>query len=215
VQLQVVAGRLDPVDLAGAEERHAPGALDDEPVGRRGALGAELGGQREHAARERVALLVRQLGPDALERLLEAGLVERLEQVVEGAHLEGAQRVGLVSGDEHHEREALAADRLHHGKPVPLGHLHVEEHQVRRLAPDGLDGRPPVAALGDHLHVRLAGQQRNDRLAPERLVVHDDRPDGHDANSPTAGTAAAGGASRHGMTRRTVRPRWPTRQNSN
>ena len=34
VELDVVAGRLDPVDLAGADEEHAAAGLDDEPFER-------------------------------------------------------------------------------------------------------------------------------------------------------------------------------------
>ena len=72
----------------------------------------------------------------ALQRLAEPLAVERLQQVVERAHLERPQRVLIVRGDEDHERHALAADRLDHLEPVHLRHLDVEEHQIRRVIHD-------------------------------------------------------------------------------
>ena len=79
---------------------------------------------------------------DALQLLLRAGeglaealAVERLEQVVDRVHVERAQRVAVVGGDEDDERHLVGADRVDHVEAVGAGHLHVEEHQVGRRAP--------------------------------------------------------------------------------
>ena len=53
----------------------------------------------------------------------------------------------IVRGHEDHERHALAADRLDHLEAVHLRHLHVEEHQVRRVIHDRGDRFLAVAAL--------------------------------------------------------------------
>ena len=113
----------------------------------------------------------------ALQRFGEALAVERLEQVVERADLERAQRVLIVGGHEDHERHALAADGFDHLEAVHLRHLHVEEHEIRLVIDDRRDGFFAVAALADDLDVRLARQQPGQPLPRERLIVHDQRPD--------------------------------------
>jgi hypothetical protein len=59
----------------------------------------------------------------------------------------------IVSGDEDHERHALGADRLDDVEPVHLGHLDVEEDQLRGEVLDGGDRLLAVAALTGDLDV--------------------------------------------------------------
>ena len=84
------------------------------------------GGGRELPDRQRLA------PPEPFARPLQRGGqtlgAERLQQVVDGVHVEGAQRVLIVGGDEHHGD--VAADQLEHLEPVELRHLHVEQQQV-------------------------------------------------------------------------------------
>ena len=47
------------------------------------------------------------------QRIGEAGVVERFEQVVERVHLEGTECVLIVGRDEHDHREAVRPDPLH------------------------------------------------------------------------------------------------------
>ena len=90
------------------------------------------------------------LGP--LEGFLEAFPVEGLQQVIEGVHLEGAQGVVVVGGASVHSAQ--------HGEAVHLGHLHVEEQQVRRVLLDGGHSLAPIGALADNLDVAVGGEQR-------------------------------------------------------
>ena len=67
----------------------------------------------------------------ARQRSLEARVVERLQQVVSGAHFEGFQRILIVGGDEHDERQGLRVERARQREPRHGVHLDVEEQQLR------------------------------------------------------------------------------------
>ena len=64
-----------------------------------------------------------------------------------------------------------------HREPVEVGHLDVEEHQVRRLRPDQVDRLAPVAGLAGDLDVLLAPEQLGEPTARRLLVVDDQRAD--------------------------------------
>ena len=108
-----------------------------------------------------------------LERLPKAVAAERLQQVVERVHLERAERVLVVGGDEDDRRHLLGTDGLDDAEAVDTGHLHVEEHQVGHLVLNRRDGLRAVAALAHHFDVVLLLQQRQHALARDRLVVDD------------------------------------------
>ena len=113
----------------------------------------------------------------AIERLLEALLVERLQQVVDGVHLEGLQRVLVVRGHEDGDGQLAVAEALHDFEAVELGNLHVEEQSA------GLSRRITSTASRPSRHSPItsmslfAPEQRPDALPGERLVVDDQRPD--------------------------------------
>ena len=56
------------------------------------------------------------------------------------------------------------------GKPVHIGHHHVQHHQVGILLPDGLDGFQPVAAGDDFIALILKIEAG--ALDQQRLIVH-------------------------------------------
>ena len=108
MQPDVVARRLDPVDLVGPEEEQPAARLDDEPVGL-GLVAAQVLDEREQPAAEVAGLVALDMAPRALQRLVEALAVERLEQVVERPDLERLERVLVVGGDEDDERHPVGA----------------------------------------------------------------------------------------------------------
>ena len=139
----------------------------------------ELLGQRRGAAAPHVRLA-------AFERAAEAFVVEGLEQVVERRHLEGAQGVCIIGGDEDDRRPPVtgAAQQL---EGVAAGHLHVQEHQLglaeqrQRVA--------PVAGLADQPDLGIAGEQAAQHRPRQRLIVDDQHADGfagHDRPSSPA-----------------------------
>ena len=109
MQAHVVAGRLDPVDVVGAEEEHAAARLDDQAIQLR-RFRLDVVDEREQPAPEVAGASAFELGARMRERLLETIAAERLEQVVERVHFERAQRVLVVGGDED-DRRHLSRDR--------------------------------------------------------------------------------------------------------
>ena len=139
--------------------------------------GLQIADEREQPLAEVAGLARVDLAADAAQRALEALAVERLEQVVERLHLERAQRVLVVGGDEHDGRHPIRADGLDHLEAVELRHLDVEEHEIRGLGQDGLDGFDAVPGFADDLDVLFSAEERAHPLARERLVVDDQRTD--------------------------------------
>ena len=176
VQADVVAGGFDPVDLVHPQEEQPSGRLDHQTVGAR-LIPAQVLDQGEQAPAQVAGFVALDLLARALQGLGEALAVERLEDVVEGADLEGLQGVLVVRGDEDHQRHALRPDRVDHVEAAHLRHLHVQEHQVRRVVLDRHHGFFAVAALRRHLDVRLERQQCRQPLARQRFVVDDQRLD--------------------------------------
>ena len=105
--------------------------------------------------------------------------VDGLEQVVDGVHLEGADGVGVVGGDEDNGRHLLRPDLLDDGEAVALWHVDIQDDEVGGQPPDGGDRLGDVAAVGHHPHLGLAAQQVAQALPRERLVVDDDRAELH------------------------------------
>src|SRR5215212_4426908 len=70
------------------------------------------------------------------EGVVEPLSLERLEQIVERVDLEGAQRVLVEGGHEHHRGHPLGAHFGDHPEAVEVGHLDVEKDQVRLSCED-------------------------------------------------------------------------------
>ena len=103
---------------------------------------------------------------------LEALVDERLQQVVERMGVEGVDRVAVEGGDEYDHRHARLRDAAQHLEAVDARHLDVEEHEVRRVGGDGLDGLAAIGALRDDLEIlespRAAARARAVRAARRR-----------------------------------------------
>ena len=114
----------------------------------------------------------------ALEMLagpLEGGLkalpAEWLQQVVEGLHVKGANRVLVIGGDEHGRRHPIDADGLDHLEAVHARHLQIEKHQVRRRLANVIDGFFAGRRGAGQFDARFRGEQRHQALAGHRLIV--------------------------------------------
>ena len=141
----IVVG-LDPIDILQPHHDDAMATANEPAIARR-TLGQErLQRQRRGLSAEA------QLG--TAQRLVEARLAARLEQIVDGVDLEGAQGKLVIGGDEQDRRHGRA-HALDHVKAVEFGHLHVEDHQVRRPRLDRGDGLEAVAALLSHAPARM------------------------------------------------------------
>ena len=111
------------------------------------------------------------------ECLLEAFVVERLDEIIQGGELEGAQCVLIERGNEDRRRHGVGADLAHDVEPRLAWHLHVEKHEVRLSRPDGLDCRHAIVRGADDLDAGLVGEQVDDPLAREHLVVDNEHVD--------------------------------------
>ena len=172
VQLDVVAGRFNPVDLVRAHEKDASAGFDDEPLETlRGRL--QILNELEQASLEISVRAPLELLTGSPERLREPISIERLEQVVERVHVERAQRVVVERRHEDDERHPLRPDGLDDLETVGAGHLHVEKDQVWLKPPDRVDRVSAVRALGDDFEPVFAGQQRPQPLARQRFVLRD------------------------------------------
>ena len=160
------------------DEDHASGSAHHQPLDvARAAL--EVVEQRQELLARLAAAPRRQVLAGALDGAVEAVAVEGLEQVVHGVDFEGAQRVLVVGGDEHHRREIADPQLLDHAEAVQLRHLHVQEHQVRLQLAHRLHALSPVGALADQLDSRLRFHQLAEAQPRQRLVVNDQRADAH------------------------------------
>ena len=97
-----------------------------------------------------------------------------LEDVVHGAGLESLDRVLVVRRDEHHV--AAARDVARHFHAGHLGHLDVEEHEVRHAVLERFEGRGAVFHGSDDLQLGPELAQLALELgAQDRFVFGDDR----------------------------------------
>ena len=66
-----------------------------------------------------------------VQRALEPQFFDRLEKIVDGIRLKSAKRVLLVGGRKDHGRFVLRVNLPQDIKAVPVGHLNVQEKEVR------------------------------------------------------------------------------------
>jgi hypothetical protein len=114
----------------------------------------------------------------ARQRLGEALVVERLDQIVDRRHLERFQGELIEGGDEDGHRHRRHADLPDDLETVQPRHLYVEEDQLGGQAADGLHRFRAAPGRGHHGDIRLLGQKIGDPLPGQRLIVGDDHAKG-------------------------------------
>ena len=112
----------------------------------------------------------------ALDRLLQALRLDRLQQVVDRVHLERLDRVLVERGHEDDVACQLPLDQpARHLEARQPGHLHVQEHHVGLQALDGSQRLEAVGRLPHHLDVAELAEQEAQLVARQLFVVDDDR----------------------------------------
>src|SRR5690349_6559734 len=93
--------------------------------------------------------------PRFFHRLRNAFFVERLEEVVNGIHFEGTDRILIECSRKHDLRKWMFfVDKLFdHLKAIEAGHLHVEKYQLGIMLADELYRLHSVATLSDYVDV--------------------------------------------------------------
>src|SRR5690606_15294904 len=131
----------------------------------------------------------------ALQRLLQSLLADRLDQVVDGARLEGGKGVFVVGGAEDHRRRGVQRGQVaSRFKTVDHRHGDVEEHGVGAGFVGQFDRFAAVAGLADDLDASGVAQQVTQALAGQRLVVGDQHFHGHLFSVPLVVWACPPGA---------------------
>ena len=108
----------------------------------------------------------------ALDRLTKPRAIDRLQQIVDGVHLERLNRVLVVGGDERDEREPILPDQTDDAQAVDFRHLQIEQREIRPLLFDQRDRLRAVLRLADDFHVVTPLQQGREHRArglPPRL----------------------------------------------
>ena len=146
------------LERAGAEVEHVAAEAD-----------AALGGGR---ARRRALAVTPQHRVDARDELAR---VERLRQVIVGAHLEADDAIDVLALRGQHDdgrRVARAAQAPAHRQAVLAGQHQVEHEQVRRVALQALVEVARVGQRGDleALLAEIAGEE----IAQAHVVVDDE-----------------------------------------
>ena len=108
----------------------------------------------------------------AFQRLAQAGGLDRLEQVVDGAEVERRDGVRGVRGAEDDDRP-VGRKQLQRLDARQLRHLDVQQHGVDAARAHALQHRVRVRALAGDRDVGHRGQQPHQPLARDRLVVGD------------------------------------------
>ena len=173
----VVPVRLDHLHLRDVDHVQATVEFREQPraiLGRAARAALQL---CEQACQQRLAVRrpARQVArAHARQRFAEALLIERLQQVIDGAHLERLQRVCVVGGHEHQGGQFIRGERARQIDAVQRIHLDVEKQQLRPLRSDLRERLGTVAVLADHAQVALRFAQFAQRAPPGLLVVDDD-----------------------------------------
>ncbi len=115
--------------------------------------------EREQVLRQSIHFLQFDHAPCAPEGLLEALVVEGLDQIVDRREVERLERVVIVGGHEDRGRHLVEANGARHFDPGLAGHLYVKEYQVRLECLDRGDCGFTVVDLADDLDSFFARQQ--------------------------------------------------------
>ena len=163
-QQNIIVLRFRVVQIGNGDDVN-PGAIaDHDPF----QVVRGVGGRRQLCGRR---ALFAQPALGTIEGGFETVLTERLEQVIDGMHLESPHSVGVVGGHENHGE--IATDQFQNFEAVELGHLHVEEEQVGLALGGGLHGLEAVGALRDNLDFKMIGQHFPQQIAGQFFVIDD------------------------------------------
>jgi hypothetical protein len=107
----------------------------------------------------------------AIQGAAQAGGVHRLEQVIDGPHVEGGHRVLGVGGTEDHHR-AVGGPQRQGVQAGQARHLDVQHHHVHAAGAHPVQGLVGVGALAGQTHAGQRFQQAQQPAAGGGLVVH-------------------------------------------
>jgi hypothetical protein len=143
--------------------------------------GAELGDQGFQTIGRGALRLAFQNFAGASNGFGDARFVEGLEDVVDGADVEGLHSVLIEgSGEDHVGHFSFAFDEfLEDAEAVEAGHFYVEKNQVGDVFLDEVNGFDAVFSLADEIYFGKTFEEESEFVAGGLFVVDDDGVDGH------------------------------------
>ena len=131
--------------------------------------------------------------PYPRDRAGEARGLDRLQQVVDGVHLERFYRMLIVRGHEDHTRRVVPVHQLAgHLETGAAGHLDVEQHEIRVQRVDDLEGPQAVSRLPDDLHVLELLELEAELVSREPFIVDHHGAYAHLRRTPSAARSMPG-----------------------
>ena len=185
VKRDVIVGRADPVDIHQVQHVDAPFRADRN-AGEMLAPGRERFEECDDPVVHSRPFSFVEAQSRSGHRGHQPFRFDRLQQVVEGVHLERTQGILVVGGHEDDDRDLLRRHGLQQRQTVELRHLHVEEDDVRGELANHVERGRPVAALAGNDHLGQRPQEPAEPPPRHRFVVHDQH--AHDHVSTSNGT---------------------------
>src|ERR1051326_22251 len=175
VEIEVIALRLNPVDIAHPDDRNLLERPDRDDLTVTPGTGNFVQQLSDLFAQELSCggIFCRDRLPHAIERRRKPFRIDRLEKIIERPHIEGPDRELIISGDEHNRRKFLPVEVRQDVEAVQLGPLDIEKDQVGAFQVDLFDGFKPVGAFAGDLDILFARKEFADALPAQRLVVDD------------------------------------------
>ena len=112
----------------------------------------------------------------SLQSLTESLRRKRLQEIINGVHVEGLDRILVVCGHENHRAGQFCSDLPQGGKSVHLRHLHIQEDQVEATSEHEFCRLFSADSLLDDPDFRILIEEHPDSLARQALIVRDQGP---------------------------------------
>ena len=113
---------------------------------------------------------------DLLDRAIQASLLDRLHQIVDGIHVERLDGMVAVRGHKHNRRRVLELmQRLGKLQARCTRHRDVEEHDIDPTFHEHLDGGANARRLRDRADLARLLEQESKLRASRRLIIHNHR----------------------------------------
>src|SRR5258706_16085265 len=109
----------------------------------------------------------------AVERFLETLAIEWFKKVIDRMNFESLQCECVVGRHKNHSGHMAVLEMTQDAEAIELGHLNIQEHQVRLLFSNRFNGSQAIIAFADELDIRLLLKQGTDALASERFIIND------------------------------------------
>jgi hypothetical protein len=116
-----------------------------------------------------------------VDGLGETALVEGFQDIINGADVEGLNRVLIEGrGEDHVGHFHFALDQLFQDtETVETGHFYVKKNQIGEMFLDQSDGFDAIFSLTDEVNFGETLQQESELIASRLFVIDDDGVDGH------------------------------------